>query len=707
MRFYEIEMKLEDSTRIQDGDGSEVGRSAYEATHELFDKTEHNLLISYIGYRYDREHGSNIFRFAAVEKTEGLLREHINGYMKQAFPFTPIEVLGGPGFVGATPYYNLFGDASVAALQSASQNAPWHVSYSTPDRLQRFFEHNSGEVGRLLDLMEVPVLKASQVVLRRYAVRDDRCSRDMDMDTAIAKMKKCNCANSAVDELKHIYESRDGVKAHGNPVHYVVCSDDRSDGSKTVKTLVDALHASGRIYNNWFRTLEFTENSRWEDESIDDCFKLCSGGAIAVKINFPDTNTVGSLTSNAIILSGICELMRKYQHEVISIICLGTNSEKMKMDCYERLGDMRFVELSQRELSGKNARAYLRQKAKNNGIAPTRALYKVISDNDTVYPVTKLDAAFNSWHSKQLVTRVYPQYKGLVSADKVVCKSMARGSAYRELEEMIGLERAKETVAQALDFHKAQRAFKGRDFCQDALSRHMVFYGNPGTAKTTFARLFTQIMLDNKLISGGLVECGRADIVSKYLGGTAPQVREKFKEAKGGVLFIDEAYSLAESREGLYGDEAINTLVQEMENHRDDVTVILAGYPQKMEELLQKNPGLRSRIGFHVRFDDYSPEELLQITELMARNKGYNLAADVAGKLMPIYREAVRTVDFGNGRFVRNMLEQAMMRQAGRLVHGNLDKISDGDLKLLRASDFEAPEVLGQARRLVGFALAA
>lgn len=160
----------------------------------------------------------------------------------------------------------------------------------------------------------------------------------------------------------------------------------------------------------------------------------------------------------------------------------------------------------------------------------------------------------------------------------------------------------------------------------DRPAMHMVFTGNPGTAKTTVARLFARIMRENGLLSRGhLVEVGRGDLVGKYVGWTAQTVQKKFEQAEGGVLFIDEAYALVDDRSGSYGDEAINTIVQEMENHRDDMVVIFAGYPDRMEEFLQKNPGLRSRIAYHVPFADYSVEELCSIAALTARKKGLHL----------------------------------------------------------------------------------
>lgn len=161
-----------------------------------------------------------------------------------------------------------------------------------------------------------------------------------------------------------------------------------------------------------------------------------------------------------------------------------------------------------------------------------------------------------------------------------------------------------------------------RGIQKERASFHMVFTGNPGTAKTTVARLFAEIMKDEKVLpTGNFVEVGRAELVGDHVGATAPLVKRKFKEAQGGVLFIDEAYSLCDSYENGFGDEAINTIVQEMENHRDDVIVIFAGYPEPMQKFLDRNSGMLSRIAFHVKFEDYSIDELCDITKLLLSRK--------------------------------------------------------------------------------------
>ena len=174
-------------------------------------------------------------------------------------------------------------------------------------------------------------------------------------------------------------------------------------------------------------------------------------------------------------------------------------------------------------------------------------------------------------------------------------------------------------------------------------------------------------------------------------------------EAGGGVLFIDEAYSLVDDRNGSFGDEAINTIVQEMENHRDDTIVIFAGYPDKMEEFIRKNPGLRSRIAFHVHFEDYSAQELTEIAIRMAGKNGIFFTEDAIEKIRLISGNALHETGFVNGRFVRNMLEKARMAQADRLLSLDESKITRKDVTTLLAEDIEIPPQTAETARRIGF----
>lgn len=195
---------------------------------------------------------------------------------------------------------------------------------------------------------------------------------------------------------------------------------------------------------------------------------------------------------------------------------------------------------------------------------------------------------------------------------------------------------------------------------------------------------------------------GRADIVGRYVGETAPLVKSTFQRAKGCVLFIDEAYSLVDDRKGLYGDEAINTIVQEMENHRDDVIVIFAGYKNEMQAFLERNPGLNSRIAFHVPFENYSEAELLDITKSIASKTGYTINENATEKLLSIFKSAKSDDSFGNGRFARNLLERAEFEHSNRIKEKDIRFVSDDELTTLNAEDFVYENTREEPRR-IGF----
>lgn len=253
--------------------------------------------------------------------------------------------------------------------------------------------------------------------------------------------------------------------------------------------------------------------------------------------------------------------------------------------------------------------------------------------------------------------------------DEGLKQERASGEAAKELDEMIGLSSVKQVIHKAIAHYKLRKLCMDKGLERDKASMHMVFTGNPGTAKTTVARLFAEILKDEKVLPTGVfVEVGRADLVGDHVGSTAPLVKKKFREAQGGVLFIDEAYSLCDRYSNGFGDEAINTLVQEMENHRDNVIVIFAGYPEPMKQFLERNPGMQSRIAFQVGFDDYDTDELCRITRLMITKKRMSITNAAMNKLLIIYDNARKEEDYGNGRFVRSIIEEAEMNLAERIM---------------------------------------
>ena len=264
----------------------------------------------------------------------------------------------------------------------------------------------------------------------------------------------------------------------------------------------------------------------------------------------------------------------------------------------------------------------------------------------------------------------------------------------------------KEIIHKAMAHYKLNKLCIDKGIAREKASFHMVFTGNPGTAKTTVARLFAEILKDEKVLStGNFVEVGRADLVGDHVGSTAPLVKKKFKEAQGGVLFIDEAYSLCDAYENGYGDEAINTLVQEMENHRDEVIVIFAGYTEPMKRFLERNPGMLSRIAFQVEFEDYSTEELCEITRFMVSQKEMTITDEAINELRKYYDIIREDSDYGNGRFVRKTLEEAEMNLAERLMKLKESKITRELITTIEVCDI--PDLSTRKRpekRKLGFA---
>jgi SpoVK/Ycf46/Vps4 family AAA+-type ATPase len=221
-------------------------------------------------------------------------------------------------------------------------------------------------------------------------------------------------------------------------------------------------------------------------------------------------------------------------------------------------------------------------------------------------------------------------------------------------------------------------------------SRHLVFTGNPGTGKTTVARLLAQIYRTLGVVEKGqLVETDRSGLVAGYIGQTSIKVKEMFTKALGGVLLIDEAHALARGQERDFGHEAIDMIVKLMEDHRDDVVVIVAGYPDEMATFLDANPGLRSRFPKTIFFDDYSNEELQRIFDGMCAKSHYTPTEEARAKVLEYVAARPRDRGFGNARLVRNLFEAAVSAQASRVVE--LGDVTDQVLVALEAADIPTP----------------
>lgn len=257
----------------------------------------------------------------------------------------------------------------------------------------------------------------------------------------------------------------------------------------------------------------------------------------------------------------------------------------------------------------------------------------------------------------------------------------------KELNSLTGLENVKNDVNQLVNFLKVQQMRQAKGMSNVPISRHLVFYGNPGTGKTTVARLLAEIYKTLNVISKGhLVETDRSGLVAGYVGQTALKVQELVNKALGGILFIDEAYTLTGEGQD-YGREAIDTLLKLMEDNRNDLIIIVAGYTEKMGKFLLSNPGFKSRFNKYLSFDDYSPFELTSIFELFCSNSGFKLTKEAHDKILGIFKFLFdkRDETFGNARLARNVFEQSVNNQANRIV-SSVD-ISEETLSTIHATD--------------------
>ncbi|MBR6410650.1 MAG: AAA family ATPase, partial [Clostridia bacterium] len=502
--------------------------------------------------------------------------------------------------------------------------------------------------------------------------------RDTSREALARKAAEIHFDRSLGKELDRIYAGSRRPESHGHPVHYIVETDSPDAAKSVVDTLLSALYLNGRLRSRRCTCLHMYLERPNPKSVLEALYKANDEGVMLVRFH-PDEYDEDEFDKEPI--ENACRLLQEYRSRVLTVFWVPRGADLMESVIRDRLGGTRTVLLSEDRSNREEARCILRSMCAGNSVRPDANLYAALSEDELYYP-DEIRGIFEDWYEKKIRRLVYPQYADLdreASEKDDVKENEEKNedlSAMDRLEAMVGLSEVKSVIRKAVNFFKLKKACEAKGTSIPGVSMHMVFTGNPGTAKTSVARLFAEILKENGVLSEGhLVEVGRADLVAKYVGHTAKNVKEKFEMARGGVLFIDEAYSLVDDREGLFGDEAINTIVQEMENNREDLVVVLAGYPDEMEEFLERNPGMNSRIAFHVAFRDYTSGELTEIAKKIGKEKGLTISDGALARLEDLFRSAMRRPGFGNGRFVRNAMEECHMNLADRLSGADLDSL--------------------------------
>lgn len=513
--------------------------------------------------------------------------------------------------------------------------------------------------------------------------------------------------NSLGEELDRIYSDQNEKGFFGHPVHYKISTSCYNAAFDIATLLGKALHSNGRIQSRRMETICEISHAAYSEEDLKNVIKAAAGGTVIVDMTCPEEDDSNYASEYRDVANFLLENIKENCLDTLFIFV--ETKEKSLLSKYlmvDLAEVLNLIEIKEGAGDKIAAQLYLNRLIDDSKVSALKDKIRMPQLKEKKkYSVSDVYQTFNEWNEKCLKNYVYCAYSDKNIRLKKEKKNKDKEKALNKLDAMIGLKDAKSVAHQIVAAGKINSLRQKQGINAERQSMHMIFTGNPGSAKTTVARLLARALYENGIIDNAdIVECGRSDLVGKYVGWTAKTVRSKFREAYGGVLFIDEAYSLVDDSNS-FGDEAINTIVQEMENRRDNVIVIFAGYKEKMQSFLEKNEGLKSRIAFHMNFPDYSSDELMDIFKYIAKDKGYEIDEDALKKVNSVFDKAITTPDFGNGRYVRNLIEQAIMKQSLRLYDNYQGKkIPKRELNKLIACDFEvnvAESVKG--KNVIGF----
>lgn len=506
---------------------------------------------------------------------------------------------------------------------------------------------------------------------------------------SMKRAKQILGSKNLIEEIERIY-SRENLREYvGHPVHYLISAGDLGAAMDIEELLIRALDSNGRLPSCRQMIMKNITRSAYRDDRFKQVIESAEDG-IMVMVLDQQADIGRFATDFHDVTKCIGELVNKLKKDTLFIFIEIMGKSFRNDDALANITSRAdIIQLTEGSGDKECAEKYLAELVSKTPfeVSDMKEVFGYLPKAES-YTVTDIYSAFNSWYGSGLKTHVYKAYRDKKKFEIKVTKP--KDKPYDELKSLIGLKEAKRVVDDIISAGKLMKAREQMGLNTEANSLHMLFSGNPGSAKTTVARLIAQILKEEDIVkSGAFVECGRQDLVGKYVGWTAKIVEDKFRAASGGVLFIDEAYSLVEDGR-TYGAEAINVITQLMENYRDSVIVIFAGYTEKMQEFLDQNEGLKSRISFHLNFPDYTSDELADILKLMSEKREYHIDEDAISYCREIFEKAVREENYGNGRFVRNLLEQAIIRQSSRVMEESAGrKLSKEEICILKRPDFK------------------
>lgn len=457
---------------------------------------------------------------------------------------------------------------------------------------------------------------------------------------------------------------------------------------------------SKQLHDNYKRSiLAFSENyKKMDDEAINQIDSFCRMSALYLWGSFDVSEDECVCALPEIYTKDKPDYSREEVAKILSVV-------KKKKASIKVPGFFRDIVSDDKEYGAYYSRVFI------DGMQYILLMFTLIDENTTIEEVQAVTAVIemlndycdeqnikecsgisdlNSFITPQKENKNVEAIEHKTPATDQKEKNIDSRCAMEKLSRLIGLKNVKEEITAIVNFAKVQNMRKSMNLPVTKVSYHLVFTGNPGTGKTTVARLVAEIYKDLGLISRGhLTETDRGDLVAGYVGQTAIKTKEIIEKAMGGVLFIDEAYSLTNKDDQGYGQEAIDTLLKEMEDHRDDFVVIAAGYDGLMEDFINSNPGLQSRFTHYVHFDDYTGDELYGIFEQFCSSNKYELSEDANEPLKKYFKKLAdkHGNNFGNAREVRNFFENAISKQANRISSSS--DISKEEIVTIKAVDLD------------------